>query len=51
MKIFTALFDMAVLPAVVAMDAITALPDASMGIEPFSRSRAQCEKIDEDISK
>ena len=51
MKFFTTLFDIAVLPVYIVKDTFCALPDLSAGCAPFSDTRAQCQQIDEDISK
>ena len=51
MKLFTALFDIVVLPIKVAQDVVCALPDASGGRGVFERTRSQCEQIDQELSR
>ena len=51
MKIFTAIFDLAVVPFRVAADTVMLLPDISCGRDAFERTRAQCEQVDQDISR
>jgi hypothetical protein len=49
MRIFTALFDMAVLPIVIAKDVVMAMPDVMENEAPFQRTREQCMQIDSDL--
>lgn len=49
MKIFTALFDMAVLPIVAGKDVLMILPDLSCGKTPFEDTRDPCKQIDYDL--
>ncbi len=51
MRLFSALFQIAKLPLVVAKDAICAIPDATILKEPFESTKAQCERIDRELGK
>lgn len=50
MRLFTTLFEIVKLPLVVAKDVVMVIPHTSIGQEPFSDTREQCEKIDEELS-
>lgn len=49
MKLFTALFDLAVMPIVIAVDVVRILPDITNGDMPMGATREQCGKIDGDL--
>jgi len=51
MRLFSALFNLAVLPVAIARDVVCLLPDLSCGIAPMSATKQTCENIDEEISK
>lgn len=49
MKLFTTLFNIAVLPVKLAADVVMLIPDLSLCTSSFSRTEEQCQKIDEGI--
>lgn len=51
MRLFTALFDLAVMPIVIAHDVVMILPDVSNGDMPMGKTREQCQKIDGDLAR
>lgn len=51
MRLFTALFDIALLPLELAKDVVMALPDISSDTPIFDRTRDQCGKIDDSLHR